>query len=233
MKSPRNNMRLTWLFLLIGCSTLVAADWRATRQLPASEAHQAAAAEGKFVYAITSRAVAKYDRATGKRVAVSTGAAKHLNSGFFWKGKLLCAHSNYPLKPERSEIKVLDTDSMKLTTFKDFGNADGSLTWALHKDGFWWCNFALYGADNHKNGAGSVGCRACNFQGAQRELWGSESRFSMPMFKNRSENPYILGGLKVNGKNHASGAGGLRTYGFYQRLLTSNNEGFSMAGAGV
>ena len=124
-------MRLTWLFLLIGCSTLVAADWRATRQLPASEAHQAAAAEGKFVYAITSRAVAKYDRASGKRVAVSTGAAKHLNSGFFWKGKLLCAHSNYPLKPERSEIKVLDTDSMKLATFKDFGNAGGSLVWAL------------------------------------------------------------------------------------------------------
>jgi len=127
-----------------------ASDFHATRRMPAPEAHQAAAAEGKFVYAITSRAVAKYDRATGKRVAVSAGAAKHLNSGFFWKGKLLCAHSNYPLKPERSEIKVLDTDSMKLTTFKDFGNAGGSLVWALRKDGHWWCNFAHYGADNAK-----------------------------------------------------------------------------------
>ncbi len=61
-----------------------ASDFHATRRMPAPEAHQAAAAEGKFVYAITSRAVAKYDRATGKRVAVSTGAAKHWNSGFFW-----------------------------------------------------------------------------------------------------------------------------------------------------
>ena len=139
MKYPKNSMRLTWLFILTGCSGLAAADWRATRQLPAPEAHQAAAAGGKFVYAIT-----------GKRVAVSTGAAKHLNSGFFWKGKLLCAHSNYPLKPERSEIKVLDTDSMKLTTLKDFGNAGGSLVWALRKDGHWWCNFAHYGTENDK-----------------------------------------------------------------------------------
>ena len=124
--------------------------WKLARTLAAPEAHQAAAAEGKFVYAITSRSVAKYDRKSGKRVATSEGAAKHLNSGFFWKGKLLCAHSNYPFKPERSEIKVLDIGSMKLTTFKDFGNAGGSLTWVLHKDGFWWCNFALYAADNHK-----------------------------------------------------------------------------------
>jgi endonuclease/exonuclease/phosphatase family metal-dependent hydrolase len=120
------------------------------RTLAALEAHQAAAAEGEFVYAITSRSIAKYDRKSGKRVATSEGAAKHLNSGFFWKGKLLCAHSNYPFKPERSEIKVLDTGSMKLATFKDFGSAGGSLTWVLHKDGFWWCNFALYGVDNHK-----------------------------------------------------------------------------------
>ena len=143
-------MKLWLAFLLLAQGMLVGAQWKAERKLPAAEAHQAAAAEGKFIYAITSRGVAKYDRKSGKRVATSEGAAKHLNSGFFWKGKLLCAHSNYPLKPERSEVKVLDTDSMKLTTFRDFGSAGGSLTWVLHKDGFWWCNFALYGADNHK-----------------------------------------------------------------------------------
>ena len=143
-------MKLCLAFLLLAQGVLVGAQWKAERKIPAAEAHQAAASDKDFVYAITSRGVAKYDRKSGKRVATSEGAAKHLNSGFFWKGKLLCAHSNYPLKPERSEIKVLDTDSMKLTTFKDFGSAGGSLTWVLHKDGFWWCNFALYGADNHK-----------------------------------------------------------------------------------
>ena len=152
MKSQRNNIKLWLAFLFLAQGVLVGAgaQWKAQRKLPAPEAHQAAAADGKFVYAITSRGIAKYDRKSGKRVGLSQGSAKHLNSGFFWKGKLLCAHSNYPLKPERSEIKVLDTDSMQLTTFKDFGSAGGSLTWVLRKDGFWWCNFALYGADNHR-----------------------------------------------------------------------------------
>jgi len=122
--------------------------WPKTAELAAPEAHQASAADERFVYAITSRQVAKYDRATGRRIAISTGAAQHLNSGFLWKGKLLCAHSNYPKTPERSEIKVLDPGSMKLSTFKDFGNFGGSLTWVLRRDGYWWCNFARYGDKN-------------------------------------------------------------------------------------
>ena len=162
-------MKLCLTFLLLAQGVLVGEEWKAERKMPAAEAHQAAASDKDFVYAITSRGVAKYDRKSGKRVATSEGAAKHLNSGFFWKGKLLCAHSNYPLKPERSEIKVLDTDSMKLTTFKDFGNAGGSLTWVLHKDGFWWCNFALYGADNHKT-----------FLAKYDEKWKEVSRWTYP-----------------------------------------------------
>ena len=51
--------------------------WKLARTLAAPEAHPAAAAEGKFVYAITSRSVAKYDRKSGKRKATSEGAAKH------------------------------------------------------------------------------------------------------------------------------------------------------------
>jgi len=50
--------------------------------------------------------------------------------------------------PEQSEIKVLDVESMQLSTFKEFGNFGGSLTWAVLHDGHWWCNFARYGADN-------------------------------------------------------------------------------------
>jgi hypothetical protein len=62
----------------------------------------------------------------------------------------LCAHSNHPKVPEKSEIKVLDTKTMQLTTFKDFGDFGGSLTWVVHHDGHWWCNFARYGDDNAK-----------------------------------------------------------------------------------
>lgn len=121
-----------------------------TGTLAAPEANQAAAADGRFVYAIDNAVVAKYDRATGKRLAVSTGPAQHLNSGFLREGKLYCAHSNYPQKPARSEIKVLDPESMALTNFKTFEGDIGSLTWVVHHQGHWWCNFAYYGADNDK-----------------------------------------------------------------------------------
>jgi hypothetical protein len=65
-----------------------------------------------------------------------------------WQGRLYCAHSNYPQKPERSDIKVLDTETLRLTTFKAFGEFGGSLTWAVRDEEFWWCHFALYGQEN-------------------------------------------------------------------------------------
>ena len=127
---------------------VAALKWRQTAAFDAPEAHQAAAADERFFYAIANGKIAKYDRGTGKHVATSTGEAQHLNSGFFWKGKLYCAHSNYPRTPERSEIMVLDPESMRLTAYKDFGNFGGSLTWAVMHEDHWWCNFARYGERN-------------------------------------------------------------------------------------
>ncbi|HVV99666.1 MAG TPA: hypothetical protein VHB77_04980, partial [Planctomycetaceae bacterium] len=46
---------------------------KATRTLAAPEANQAAAADGRFVYAITNDRIAKYDRESGKLLATSTG----------------------------------------------------------------------------------------------------------------------------------------------------------------
>lgn len=143
-----------WLALLFVVSPLDAADspgWVEVQKWPAPEAFQAAAADGKFLYAISSTQVARYDRATGERLAISTGPAKHLNSGLIHEGRLLCAHSNYPQTPEKSEIKALDLETMELTEFKDFGAAPhGSLVWVLFEDGHWWCTFAKYGAENHR-----------------------------------------------------------------------------------
>ncbi len=126
--------------------------WKSTGVMPAAEAHQAVAADEKYVYAVTNTLVAKYDRTSGERIVVSSGdtPVKHLNSGFVWDGRLFCAHSNYPQTPEQSEIKVLDLESLRLATFKDFstGNFGGSLTWAVRYDDHWWCNFARYGDEN-------------------------------------------------------------------------------------
>jgi len=137
-----------WPFTSTNGQDHARAVWKTTRVLDAPEAHQAAAATDRFIFAIASKSIAKYDRATGERLATSTGEAQHLNSGFLYEGKLFCAHSNYPQTPERSEIKVLDVETMRLSTFKDFGNYGGSLTWAVRHADHWWCNFARYGTDN-------------------------------------------------------------------------------------
>lgn len=149
-------MRLSGLYIALlttfmgGHPTLLAENgtWQKVKAFAAPEAIQAAVADGQFVYAIASRQIAKYDRQTGERIALSTGDAEHLNSGFMWQGKLLCAHSNYPQRPERSEIKVLDPQSMKLSTFHDFGSYGGSLVWVIRHEDHWWCNFARYGQEN-------------------------------------------------------------------------------------
>src|SRR5689334_6047741 len=95
--------------------------WNETLRVPAAEAHQAAAVDNEFYYAVTNDKIVKYRRVDGKKDATSTGPAKHLNSAFLFEGNLLCAHSNYPAVPEQSEIKLLDTKTMQLSTFHDFG----------------------------------------------------------------------------------------------------------------
>jgi len=145
------------LLLLISCGgSILGAEVKPvaviveTATLQAPEANQAACVNERYVYAIDSKVIAKYDRETGERVAISTGSATHLNSAFLWEGKLYCAHSNYPRQPERSEIMVLDPETMTLSAFKNFGEYRGSLTWVVRIGEDWWCNFAHYGANNAK-----------------------------------------------------------------------------------
>ncbi|WP_437194265.1 endonuclease [Planctomicrobium sp. SH527] len=125
--------------------------WKQSGTISAVEARQAAAADHEFVYAIDNKVVVKYNRRTGERLAESTGDALHLNSGFFHNGKMYCAHSNYPMKPEQSIVKVLDVQTMELTDAKDFGDSQhGSLTVVLFHQDAWWCVFARYGDENQK-----------------------------------------------------------------------------------
>lgn len=113
-----------------------------------SHATQAAAADERFVYAVASKTIAKIDRTDGAELGVSQGDASHLNSAFILDGKIHCAHSNFPLKPEKGDIRVLDPATMKLGILHSFENPPGSVTWVLRRDGSWWCHFAHYGKDN-------------------------------------------------------------------------------------
>lgn len=132
---------------LIGQVTLFASnpELESLQSFHAPQANQAAAADKEFFYAIGNRVITKHDRNTGKELAKSSGKAKHLNSGYFHQGKLLCAHSNFPTLPEQSEVLSLDPKTMRITVYRDLGNPGGSLTWVVQKKGNWWCNFARYG----------------------------------------------------------------------------------------
>ncbi len=137
--------------LLLACGLpgpALAQTWSETHRFPAKDAFQAAAATRDFVFAINSRRISKHDRISGEHVASSQGLAQHLNSGFVWKGDLYCAHSNYPETPEISEIKRLHPETMKLETYREFGDYGGSLTWVVRHNETWWCNFAKYGKEN-------------------------------------------------------------------------------------
>jgi hypothetical protein len=152
-------MRAGWILWVLAWATTAvtapAADlprakgtYQQTASLPSAHATQAAAADDKIVYAVSSTTVAMYDRATGKELGKSVGPAQHLNSGFLHDGKLYCAHSNYPKKPHQSDIRVFDPATLKLTIFHAFEDAPGSLTWAVKRGDHWWCHFAHYGKDN-------------------------------------------------------------------------------------
>lgn len=136
------------LMLLLAPLMTLGDDYSETSGLKSEYAVQAAATLGEFVFAIDSRRIAKYHRDSGEFLGLSQGEAIHLNSGYVWKKKVLCAHSNYPNVPERSQVMLLEPNEMLLTPWRDFGDYGGSLTWIVRRGSRWLCNFANYGEKN-------------------------------------------------------------------------------------
>lgn len=139
--------------LLDGSRLPLRPGWELTSEIPSEHATQAAAADDKFVYSVSNTHIARYNRETGKLLGQATAPDMlHLNSAFLWKGKLYCAHSNYPKKPEESDIRVYDPANDSVKVFHKFDKPPGSLVWCVRdpKDKFWWCCFAHYEKDNAK-----------------------------------------------------------------------------------
>jgi len=129
------------------------------RQMTAPEAHQAVAVDADHVYAITNRAIGKYDKATGEQVDRWAGAEDgpiiHLNSGIVRSDTLFSAHSNYPGVPMASSIEMWDVQAMEHVGSHSFGIYQGSATWVDRHEGDWWVAFAHYGPKT--NGEGPSG----------------------------------------------------------------------------
>ena len=117
----------------------------------APEAHQGIAVDSKYLYAIDSASIGKYEKSTGqcaaRRAVSDRRRITHLNSGVVVGKRLYCAHSNYPRLPMASSIEIFDTRTLEHVGSHSFGITNGSCTWIDRHDDFWWIVFAHYDKD--------------------------------------------------------------------------------------
>lgn len=121
---------------------------RTLTKMEIPEADQGIAVDRDHFYAIDNTTIAKYDKASGKRVALWEGEEDglfiHLDSGMVLDGKLYAAHSNYSDSPMTSSVEIFDTRTLKHIGTHSFGIDWGSFTWLDRHDGYWWAGFANY-----------------------------------------------------------------------------------------
>ncbi|NBC64610.1 MAG: hypothetical protein GVY07_02950 [Bacteroidetes bacterium] len=121
-------------------------------RFPAEEAFQAVAVDSSYFYAIGSKSIGKYDKKTGKKLATTEVAVKHLNSGVVLNGKLFTANSNYPEIPMTSSIEIWDTETLEHNGSYSFGIRWGSLTWIDRQNEYWWAMFGHYNQFSNETG---------------------------------------------------------------------------------
>jgi len=117
------------------------------RRYPAPEARQGVAVDARHFFAVSNGKIAKYDKASGARVAEWSGdPAKfpHLNSCEIIGRELVCANSNYPDVPMTSSVEMFDPVRLVHLRTVSLGQQVGSLTWVDRKDGAWFAAFANY-----------------------------------------------------------------------------------------
>jgi hypothetical protein len=122
---------------------------RTLRTFTAPEARQGVAADARHFYAVDNTALAKYEIASGKRVAgwsgPRDGLIRHLNSCLADGERIRCANSNYPQTPMASSVEVFETATMKHVETHSLGmNDEGSLTWFDRSRNGWIAGFAHY-----------------------------------------------------------------------------------------
>jgi hypothetical protein len=153
---------------------------RVIKRFPTTEATQAVAVDGTFFYAIGNATIGKYDKQSGRRVAVWQEAPKgriaHLNSGIIVGGELYCAHSNYPELPMVSSIEVFDTARMAHLRSLPLPSGLGSATWIERKGDGWWVAFAHYAGRGGEPGKGPEHTRLVRFD----TDWQLRDAFSFP-----------------------------------------------------
>lgn len=117
------------------------------------KAQQAVAVDGNHFYVVNNATITKHDKKSGTLVARFDGTSlglQHMNSGMVYKGKLYCAHSNFPKLPMMSSIEVFDARTLEHVSSYSLGISEyGSLTWIDYDEpsGYWYMGFAHYSSE--------------------------------------------------------------------------------------
>jgi hypothetical protein len=141
----------TWALIaaeLFGAQSAARISQRAEQRIPAVEARQGAASDGRFVYAIGNHRIGKYAIATGRRVASWKGNPRrfpHINSCTIVERTLVCAASNFPAFPPASSVEFFDPDQLVHLRSVSLAGGPGWLTAMDRHHGRWWAAFASYG----------------------------------------------------------------------------------------
>lgn len=122
------------------------------RSWPAKEANQGVAVDAVHFYAIDDKALGKYEKSTGRKVAEwvapKGSGIIHMNAGVVVDGVLIVAHSNFPAKPDRDTLEMFDTATLRPVGRKEFVDPHGSLTWAVPYGDGWLVCFAHYASNS-------------------------------------------------------------------------------------
>jgi len=143
---------MLWSLVFAATVALAGAE---ERRVPAADADQGVAADGRWLYAIDNHTIARIDAKTGVMEARWDGDPakfKHINSCTVEGRVLVCAASNYPDVPMQSLIERFDAKSLAHLGTQDLGHGPGSLTWTMRHDGAWYACFANYDAKGGEAG---------------------------------------------------------------------------------
>lgn len=125
------------------------------RRIPAADADQGVASDGRYLYAVSNHAIAQIDPATGAQVTRWDGDEErfpHINSCTIDQKLLVCAASNFPGVPMTSMIERFEAKKLRHISTQQLGHGYGSLTWATQKDGAWYACFANYDGNGGEPG---------------------------------------------------------------------------------
>ncbi|MCA9132618.1 MAG: hypothetical protein KDA45_05675 [Planctomycetales bacterium] len=119
------------------------------RRFDIPEAHQGVAVDETSFYAIASRSIARYDKASGELLAKFSADGdspiRHLNSGVVVDGRLYCAHSNWPQSPLENSIEIFEAETLQHVQRQPLAETAGAANWIDRHHDAWWMVFAFYG----------------------------------------------------------------------------------------